>query len=421
MNLRVAVIGIGRVGLPLAAVLSKYYDTIGLDKNESLVESLKKRELQFVEPRICEYIEQYGLEFDTDIKKSADCDVIFVCVGTQEKRIGYSAKNVADVVSGLEPYLQRQEQLLVIVSTLPPGVFAKGIIPRHIESRITGVCHNPTMVSLGDAIKGFENPEYLIIGQSNPKAGHILEDLWRRIIGKDVPIFRTSLDGAAVVKYALNAALVLRISLLSFLTELSEKAHADVDLISSVLSYDSRIAGKKMLRGGLGFGGTCFPVDVEALITMCNVLGVDPGLMNAVKSLNQRQVKRTVELIKSLKKRRVGVLGITYKPNTDVVDNSQSLEIALALADNGLQVTVYDPKGLDSLRKLGYNSKLHLAWNVKDVLEQSDIIFIGVDWPEFYNLKAQDFRSDQVVIDPWRILRNKALTCRYYGYGLKFT
>ncbi|GBC70048.1 UDP-glucose 6-dehydrogenase YwqF [archaeon HR01] len=418
MSLKVAVVGIGRVGLPLAVVLSKYYDTIGLDKNKSLVEGLRRRELQLIEPRVREYIERYNPKFDTDLSKVSDCDIVFICVGTQAKGVGYSAKNVADVILELEPYLQRPEQLLVVVSTVPPGVFSGGIVPDRILSKIAGVCYNPTMISLGDAIRGFESPEYLVIGQSNPKAGHILEDFWSTIIGRDVPVFKTSLEGAAVVKYGLNAALVLRISMLSFLTELCEKADADVDLISSVLSHDSRISGKKMLRGGLGFGGTCFPVDVEALITLCSDLGLDTNFMNAVKLLNQRQVERSVEIVKSFGRKKVGVLGITYKPNTDVVDNSQSLEIALALAESGLEVTVYDPGGLDALRKLGYDSKLHLVSSVGEVLERSDIIFIGVDWPEFHNLKADDFRSDQVVIDPWRVLRDRALTCRYYGYGL---
>jgi len=416
-NYRVAVVGIGRVGLPLAAVLSKYFNTIGIDKNVKLVDGLNSRKQRLTEPRLQEYIDKYKPKFDTRIDLVKECDVIFVCVGTQSKEYGYSPDNVIKTVRELEYHLESSRQILVIVSTVPPNTFKNDIIQDTLK-KIKGVCHNPTMISLGDAIKGFENPDYLIIGESSREAGDLLENLWRKIVGADVPLFRTSLDGAAVIKYALNAALVLRISMMSFLTELCEKAGGDIDLISSILAADPRIAGRKMLRGGLGFGGTCFPVDVEALIRICGELGVDTGLMDAVKSLNKRQVQRSVEFIKSLGKKRIGVLGVTYKPNTNILENSQSLEIALTLADHGYRVMVHDPSGSEAIREVGLEGKLFIGKDMHDVINSSEVVFVGVDWPEYRSLGPEDFRSDMVVIDPWRLLKEKRLPCRYYGYGL---
>ena len=416
-NYRIAVVGIGRVGLPLAAVLSKFYDTIGIDKNAELIHSLNNREQRFIEPRLQEYIDRYGLKFDTRIDPVEECDAVFVCVGTQKKGSGYSPDNVMNALRDLENHLNNSEQILVIVSTVPPNTFKHNVLTDNIIKKIKGICHNPTMISLGDAIRGFENPDYLIIGESSREAGDVLERLWRRVVGNDVPVFKTSLDGAAVIKYALNAALVLRISMMSFLTELCEKTGGDIDLISSILAADPRIAGTKMLKGGLGFGGTCFPIDVDALLYVCRELGVDTGLMNSVWSLNRRQVERSVNFIKSFGRKKIGILGLTYKPNTNILENSQSLEIAVRLADEGLSVMVYDPSGIEQIRNLGLE-KLTIADNMYEVIKSSEVIFIGVDWPEFRLLEAKDFRNEMVVIDPWRILRHKRIPCRYYGYGI---
>jgi len=272
------------------------------------------------------------------------------------------------------------------------------------------------MIALGNAISDFEKPNYVLIGESNAEAGNLLQTFWTKIIGNSVPFLRSTPSNIELAKYSLNTALVLKITLLNALTELSEKLGADIDFQAKVLKADPRIAGPKMFKGGLGYGGTCYPVDVEAFRAICERLTIPTALADAMRTFNERQVHRTVELIESLGKKRVSILGTTYKANTSVVTASQSLQIAELLAKNNYEIMLYDPMGLEGAKNRLGNSAQY-SDDIEKAVSFGNVVFLGVEWPQIRSLRPESFRRDQVVIDPWRMLGSVHLECGYIPYG----
>jgi len=417
--MKIGVVGIGRVGLPFAAVCSKHFDTIGIDISESIVQAVNHWD-SFAEPEVEKYIRAYNLKASTNFKLLSDRDLVFFFVGSQTPGLGYSSKKLLASMEMAAPYI-REKQVLVISTTIPPGELSSAIIPRlesiGILSKSKGLGYSPAMIALGSAINDFEKPNYIMIGESNKYVGDIVEKFWRVIAGEHVPIFRSSIANIALAKYTLNIALVMKISLMSLVTELCEKQSGDVDVIASIFKAEPRIAGTGMFRGGLGYGGTCFPVDVEAIRHECDRLGVPTSLLDAVTELNEWQVERSVAIVKSFRKKKISVLGLTYKANTSIVEASQGLEIARRLSEEGLDVTVYDPEGMPSAKTV-LGDMVTYARSLTEAISESDVIFVAVDWPEFKDLKESDFNPSQIVIDPWRLFKGRPLPSKYYGFGI---
>ena len=415
---KVAVVGIGRVGLPLAAVLSGHYETIGVDVDSTVVERVNTRAL-FTEPGVDGLISRFGLKATSDFREVKDCQVIFVCVGSQAPGKGYSSERFLNALRQTLPQITTKEQLLVITTTLPPLELKDQVVPLleadGVGSRSAGYCYNPAMIALGRAVADFERPSFLMIGESSQGAGARLEAFWRGIV-PDLRVFRSSIVDIAVAKYALNVALVLKISLLSFLTELCEKEGSDIDVITEILKAEPRVAGPKMFRGGLGYGGTCFPVDIEAARHESEKLGIPGFFPEAIEKLNDWQVERSVQLISGTGKEKVTVLGLSFKPDTDVVVDSQSLMVARQLAKKGIKVTVYDPEAMNNARAI-LGDEVKYAASAREAISSGELVFIGVEWSEFANLRGKDFRQDQIVIDPWRLLGSDPPAGRYVPYG----
>jgi len=418
--LKIGVVGIGRVGLPFAAVSSKRYDTLGIDIDSNMVGKVNRKD-KFDEPLLDEYLKKYHLKASTDFQELRKRDVVFVCVGSQTPGVGYSATNLILALQRVIPHLVSRDQVLVVMTTVPPLSVKEELLPffqdQGLDSRISGICYNPTMIALGDAVRGFENPDYLMIGESNDRSGGLLESFWKGIVSTNVPIFRSSILNIALAKYALNTALTLKITMMNAITELSEALGGDIDILAEILKADPRIAGTKMFKGGLGYGGTCFPVDVEALRSECEKASLPTTLADAIQSLNDRQVERSVSLIESHGKKRISVLGATYRPSTSVVVASQSLQIAERLTKDGYEVMIYDPMGIEGAKAQLGKEALY-STDLDKAISFGDVVFLGVEWPEFRELGKDSFQRDQVVIDPWRILRSKNLDCTYVGYGL---
>jgi UDPglucose 6-dehydrogenase len=418
--MKVAVVGIGRIGLPLAVALSKQYETLGIDVDARAVQRVNSR-AGFAEPQVDEYLRQYGLRAGTDFAALDTCKVVFVCVGSQTPGKGYSSDRFLSALGQTLPHLKAKDQLLVITTTLPPLELKEAVIPMlerdRIEEKIVGYCYNPAMVALGKAVSDFESPKYMMIGESSEEAGAQLEATWRKVIGPQVSVFHGKPSDVAVAKYALNVALVLKISLLSFLTELCEKEGSDVDKVTQILQAEPRVAGPKMFKGGMGYGGTCFPVDIEAARYECERLGIPTSFPDAITKLNDWQVERSIDLISSFGKKKVAVLGLSFKQDTDVVAASQSLQVARGLAGRSYNVVVFDPKGMGNAKAVLGDSVTY-ASTAKEAVDSAEVVFLGVEWPEFTKLRGSSFRKEQVVVDPWRILRSDPPPGTYVPYGL---
>jgi len=417
---RIGVVGVGRVGLPLALVMAKHFKVKAVDVSSQTVNQIKKRR-HFTEENVNEYLEQHGdqLEVSVDFGLLRDCDVIFVVVGTQNE--SYSPENVKSALKEMAPYLADSNQVLVVVSTVNPADMNSEILPLlshlQVKSKIRGLCYNPAMIALGDAIRGFEHPDYVLIGESNKGAGNKLENIWKRVVPNGIPIIRSSIINIETAKFALNLALVNKISFINTVTEFCEKVGADIDCITEILKLDPRIAGKKMFRGGLGFGGPCFPWDVVAFRMVSERFGASPHLCDAIQQINHEQVLRSIQLIESLHKKRISVLGITYKPNTSITVESQAMEIAHELLRKGYEIVIYDPSGAESPKQ--QLKGVEFADNMRNCICTGEIVFIAVPWSEFSELEPKDFTEAQIIIDPWRVLRDKELPGKYVAYGLE--
>ena len=418
--MRIAVVGTGRVGLPLAAVSSKYFDTIALDIDEKVIQRIHEKK-GFSEPQLVDYLERYDLKGTTDFSIMKNRDLVILCIGSQSPGEGYSSRNLLKALEEVTPYLKSPEQVLVITSTLPLSsvkddlwsVFSQ----ENVNGRILGVCYNPTMIALGSAVSDFEHPNYVLIGESTARAGERLESFWRKIVGDKPHIFRSTIPNIILAKYVLNTALTLKITLMNVVTELCEKVGGDVDFQADVLKADPRIGGQKMFKGGLGYGGTCYPVDVEAFYAECEKLGMPTALASAMQTINIHQVDRTVELIESLGQKRVTVLGITYKPDTAIVEDSQPLEIACRLTEKSYEVMLCDPQGLDEARKQLGDRVLYTK-DVAKALAFGNVVLLGVEWPQFRQIDSNSFRKDQIIIDPWRIMKSSPPHCTYIPFGM---
>jgi UDPglucose 6-dehydrogenase len=417
----VGVVGVGKVGLPLALVMAKHFEVKAVDMSSEVVNRIQNRG-HFTEKNVNKYLEQYGsrLKVSTDFNLLRNCEVIFIVVGTQTE--SYSPKNVKLALRKLAPYLTDSNQVLVVVSTVNPTDMNREIIPLlihlQVKSETKGICYNPTMIALGNAIEGFEHPEYVLIGESDKEAGNKLENIWKKVVPNGTPIIRSNITTIETAKFALNLALVNKISLINTITEFCEKVNADIDRVAEILKLDPRIAGKKMFRGGLGFGGPCFPRDVVAFKRVSKNFGASSYLCDAIQQVNQQQISRSVQLIESFHKKRISILGATYKPNTSIIVESQALEIAHTLQRKGYEVIIYDPSGAE-------NAKPHLkgvkfADDMRKCVRDGEIVLIAVPWSEFSELGSKDFNEGQIIIDAWRVLREKELPCKYIAYGLKW-
>jgi predicted transcriptional regulator len=187
------------------------------------------------------------------------------------------------------------------------------------------------------------------------------------------------------------------------------------------MKADQRIGGKKLFKGGLGFGGPCFPRDTICFGVTCKKHSVPAYMSQAVNNINIRQIERSVELVESFGKKRIAFLGLTYKENTTLVDESQSLRIARELARKGYEIWAYDPKGERRAMQTLSQEKVNFCSSINQCVSKGEVVFIGVPWADFYQLETKDFLPEQIVVDPWRIMKNKKLNLKYVPYGLART
>jgi UDPglucose 6-dehydrogenase len=416
--LNISVVGIGNVGLPFTAVASRYHKVVGIDINEKWVNKIES-ELPLTEPLLNEYLTKYPFKKTTDFRCVEEADLIFIIVGSQKEE--YSVDSIISCLALVNPYLTKKNQTLVIMSTVKPGSLKNRILPflksNNILDRIKGFCYNPVFVALGSAVKYFENPQYIIIGESNSEAGNSLENFYRDYErGNTIKFYRTNLANAEVFKFALNLTLINKICLLNTLTEFCEKYGAHIDFITNVLKEDLRIAGKKMFKGGLGYGGPCFPVDARSFKLCQMEENLDTSLIDAIIKNNERQVERTVQHIKKIDKKNVSILGVTYKPNVALTTESQAIEIIKRLSKLK-NVMVYDPKGMENAKK-ELKETVKYARTLEESLEFGEVILITVEWPQFSSINMDDLSREKIIIDPWRLLENKDLGVTYIPFGI---
>jgi len=428
----VSVVGLGKLGLCLAAVLSsRGFRVKGVDLDASKVEAINRGVSPFYEPGLEKLLRKVGqrlvasISYSTAIEKT---NATFVVVPTPSDDSGaFSLRYVIKAMESVGKELAeiRRYHLVVLTSTVMPGSMDGTVKPLlegasgKICGRDFGLCYNPEFIALGDVIGGLLRPDFILIGESDTKAGLYLSEIQHRICTNSPPIERMKFVNAELSKIALNSFVTMKISFANTLAEISEKTHGgDVDVITSAIGRDKRI-GSAYLKGALGYGGPCFPRDNIAFARYAKSVDAQARLAEATHIVNIDQTERLImQMLKTGLQLNmgVGVLGLSYKPNTSVVEQSQSLLLAQRLSELGHEVNVFDPAAVENSKAV-LGDKVSYFRSARACVKASDYVILATPWPEFKNLNSRDFEG-KTVFDCWRFLRNEVkMMPTYFSVG----
>jgi UDPglucose 6-dehydrogenase len=268
------------------------------------------------------------------------------------------------------------------------------------------------------------NPDFILVGESDPQSGQILESFYKDVCDNDPPVKRMNIVNAEITKISLNTYVTTKISYANMLSELCEKVPGgNIDDVTGALGCDKRI-GHKYLKGGVGYGGPCFPRDNRALMCTAKKFGVTLPIAEATDRINHYQIPRIVDMILSLLPEggKVGILGLSYKTDTNVVEESQGVEIAGILAEKGVEVIAYDPAAMENARK-ALGNKIAFASSLKDCLSRGDLFITITPWLEFKEIEPEDLKREgnqPILIDCWRMLDPKKFegVAKYFSIGV---
>jgi UDPglucose 6-dehydrogenase len=438
-----SVVGIGKLGLPLAAYYAhRGYKVIGVDVNKETIKAVNKGKSPIYEPGLEELLKkQRGrLSATTDIKFAVEnSDITFILVPTpSEKRGGFSTRYAEEAARSIAAALKDKNDfhIVVLTSTVMPGATETVIKPILEETSGKkcgvnfGLCYNPEFIALGSVIRDLALPDAVLIGESDKKSGDILAEVYKTVCINNPPVARMSLYSAELAKLALNVFVTTKISLANAFAEICEKLPGgDIDAVTRFLGLDSRI-GPKYLKGGLGFGGPCFPRDNLAFICLAQQLDTPAWLQEATHRVNRHQNARIAGLIQQklggFKNKTISILGITYKPNTDVIEASASLETARELLKRGASLRIYDPAGNGNAQRVLGNKNIIYTTSVKECLKGTQLCILATPWDEFKNLTPEDFIDSMykpILLDCWRLFDRKKFAAKmgYLALGLNLS
>ncbi len=402
--MKLTVVGTGYVGLVSGTGFANLgNDVICLDVNRGIIEKLKNGELTIYEPGLGEIYQQNlkggRLLFTTDtIKAVQESEIIFICVGTpSNEKEEADLTAVREVAAAIGKHMN-EYKIIVNKSTVPVGTadLVEKIIKENQTQEIPfDVVSNPEFLREGAAVKDFENPDRIIVGTDSQKAQDMMSSLYRSVARTGRPIMLTDIRSAELIKYASNAMLATRISFMNQLAHLCEKAGADIRHVSRGLGLDNRI-GPRFLHAGLGFGGSCFPKDVKALIATLKQFECDADLFEAVHRINEKQKLIAIDKLQSvldLKNSMIAVWGIAFKPKTDDIREAPALKIIEELQQRGATVNAYDPVAMANAKKIVTN--VQFFENPYETIRECDALIVVTEWNEFRNL---DMRAVKVLL-----------------------
>lgn len=423
MKEKVSVIGLGYVGLSLATFLAtKRISVTGVDLIEDKIKMIKHGRPPFFEPNLELYLKK-SLKNGLKLQNSIDENVvrskfIFITVGTPTDS---HEKIVLDylfsAIGSIAKLLSNSKNLptIIIKSTVIPGT-AKKIIQkmkkyRLIESKDFHLISNPEFLREGSAMRDTIHPHLIVIGGSNKKSLNSLEKFYKKIHPSQSRFLLTNNSTAELIKYANNAFLATKISFINSIANLCQKiAGVDVDTIASAIGMDPRI-GNQFLNAGPGYGGSCFPKDVSAIINFSKKMGLDPLLLEATKKVNEVQVNKVVELVReqlsSLKGKKITVLGLSFKKDTDDIRGSVSIKLIENLLKNHAIVKAHDPMAIKNTERV-FGKRVFFYDTLAESLKDSHCAVIMTDWPDYQHLSQQIIKKMKkpIIIDTRRILKN---------------
>ena len=416
--MKISVIGLGKLGSPLAAVLaSKGFSVVGTDLHRPYVDSINAGQAPVDEPRLQELIEanRDRLRATMDAAAAvAETDVTFIIVPTPSDESGrFRNSYVLTAIEAVGAGLRKKNgyHVVVVTSTVMPGSTG-GEIRAALEvasgrsvGEQMGLCYNPEFIALGSVVRDMLTPDVILIGESDAKAGDVLERIYQQSCDNKPAVHRMNFVNAELTKISVNTFVTTKISYANMLAEICDRIPgADADVVTAAVGADSRI-GAKYLRGAIGYGGPCFPRDNVAFASLARTIGARAELAEATDIVNRHQVERVLGAIQARVTHPgpIGILGLSYKPDTAVVEQSQGVALAARLIAEGREVIAYDPKALENAQAV--TGSMLAAASAEDCVRRASIVVVMTPWPEFRAIPLGAFTRPQrlTVIDCWRL------------------
>ncbi len=434
--MRVAIFGLGVVGLSLACVLGiKRYSVIGIDSDRNKVSKIRTGMSPFYEPKLDNMLRlalKKSLEISTDCNVAVKkCDLIFITVGTPQSEKGNinfeQLKRVAEEI-GIALSKTHNSPTIIVKSTVTPRVtqdIVKPILEKKSNKKTGtgfGLLFNPTFIREGSAIDDTIKPHVNVIGGYDSKSIRVLEKFCHELY-KKTPVIITNYQTAELIKYANNSFLAAKLGLINEIANICQSLPGtNVDDVVKAIGLDPRI-GNLFLKAGPGYGGSCLPKDIPALISFSSSIGKNPIILKAIHRSNTFQVKSVISLIenaiKKIDDKKITILGLSFKEQSDEIRESVSIKLINLLLKKGARLTVHDPSAIENVRML-FGNKIRYAISIKDALKQSQCAVIMTPWKEYSHITNKDLclMKKRMIIDTRRLLDAPNLDAEYHAIGI---
>jgi UDPglucose 6-dehydrogenase len=428
--MRIAMIGTGYVGLVSGACFSEFgVDVICVDKDKSKIDMLEDGRMPIFEPGLDDLVKKNvdagRLHFTTDLKAAVNgADAVFIAVGTPSRR-GDGHADLSYVYAAAEEIAQAISGYTVVVtkSTVPVGTGreVERIIAETQPDADCDVVSNPEFLREGSAIEDFMRPDRVVLGTKSERAQEVMRELYRPLYLTETPIVFTSRQTSELIKYAANTFLATKITFINEIADLCEIVDADVQDVARGIGLDGRIGGK-FLHAGPGYGGSCFPKDTLALVRTAQEVGSPLRIVDTVVDINDKRKHRMAEKIIAacggdVSGKTIAILGVTFKPNTDDMRDSPSLDIVAGLQKAGANIRAYDPEGMDEAREM--MSDVNWRQDAYDAMQGADAVAIVTEWNQFRALdleRVKSLLSAPVMIDLRNIYRPDEMAAAGFHY-----
>jgi UDPglucose 6-dehydrogenase len=429
--MRIAMIGMGYVGLVSGACIADFgHQVTCVDKDGTKISALNAGEIPIYEPGLAELVrsnvEQGRLTFSMALNEAvAEADAVFIAVGTPSRRgdghadLSYVYKAAREIAAALRGFT-----VVVIKSTVPVGTGdeVERIIRELRPGNDLAVVSNPEFLREGAAIHDFKHPDRIVVGTDDERARKIVGEIYRPLYLNQAPMLFTERRTAELMKYAANAFLATKITFINEVADLCERVGADVQEVARGIGLDNRI-GPKFLHAGPGFGGSCFPKDVRALIKTAQDHDVPMRILEAVETVNETRKRAMARKVSAafagvLRGKTVAVLGLTFKPNTDDMREAPSIPLITALQDMGAKVRAYDPVGMEQAGQV--LTEVAYCRGPYDCVEGADAVVIVTEWEQFRALdlgRVSDLMACPVIVDLRNVYRPEDMKKHGFAYS----
>lgn len=397
--MKIAVVGTGYVGLVTGTCLSEIGHTVTcIDIDQNKVNKMREGISPIYEPGLDELmkknIKENRLFFTTDHNEGFEnTDVIYIAVGTPEREDGSANLSFVEQVAKDIATHVKKDVIVVTKSTVPVGTndWIKQVILNNLVNDVkVEVVSNPEFLREGSAIYDSFHGDRIVVGADNIETANILEEINKPF---GIPVFKTDIKSAEMIKYAANAFLATKISFINEISNICEKVGANVEDVANGMGQDNRI-GSQFLNAGIGYGGSCFPKDTKALVQIAGNVDYEFELLKGVIGVNQKQqemlLSKLDEKFNSLEGKKVAVLGLSFKPNTDDMREAASIVITKKLIDKRANVVAYDPIAMENAKRI-LDPNVKYARNIIEALENADVALILTEWSEFKDLKIETY------------------------------